>query len=1238
MGEEATSVPHTHGTKIYKVLQTNLQRSALATNELFLEARKRNISFALVQEPYVGAAGELKRYSGTRILQCEQNRTKPVKAAIVVFDDDIEILNDQTTINENIVLTCFKTTRWTIALVSVYFENNQPLQPYLNKLREFLDRTRTDKTLVGGDINAWSTWWGSVREDERGDLYRGFLDEMDWHILNQGTDPTYDTVRGERLFTSCVDVTVCSPHMLKYVSDWRVDKEVTCSDHNAIAFRLDLEKAPEEKRRKSTRIYNTRKANWSRFTEELQNSLKGNNITVSHIANIQDREQLEEIVQSYIECMRKACDNAVPLIRNKHRKKFLPWWTDELDTLKSAVNTKRRRIRSAAPKRRRHVVEEYLEAKTVYENEVSKVQTESWKRYCTKQDRESMWDSVYRVIRGKSGGQEDLLLEDGGVTLSPEKSVELLAKTFYPDDNSLEDNDIHEDIRRKAGTLCDSISSDINDPSFTMAELIRTVSSFNPQKAPGPDGFTADICRRAVFAEKEVFLEILNRCLHLSYFPSPWKEAAVVVLRKPGKSDYTKAKSYRPIGLLSVLGKVLEKMLVRRIRWHLLPRTNPKQYGFVPQRSTEDALYDLVQQVQANLRSKEMMVIVSLDIEGAFDSAWWPAIKSQLIRLKCPLNLRRLVNSYFEGRKVVVSYAGRSYAKDTNKGCVQGSIGGPTFWNLLLDPLLNDLVTRDVYTQAFADDVVLMISGHTAVKIQEKVNQTLAYVHEWGIRNKLKFSAHKTHAMVVTKKLKYDTPIMRMGENEIPIVDEIRLLGLTIDKKLTFNSHVTNVCRKAMNIYKQLARTAKLEWGLSSEIVRTIYVAVIEPIVMYASSAWSPASEKIMVQNQLNALQRRFAQKICKAYRTVPLNAALVLTGLLPLDLRVQEAAQLYEAKRGKLTVLDCGKRQIEKRVCFLKAPHPALEENIEFICINDMRPDTLTQYQLPEAQIFTDGSKMEGKVGAAYTYWIRGREAKSKKMRLESFCSVFQAELYALLQATELLMKEKIREAAVLSDSRSALELVKNPDAFHPLGFKIRQNITSLKSRGCKVRLYWVKAHAGAPGNERADELAKQAARYTKCAPHYDRCPVSSAKYEIRQKTIEAWRKRYTDSTTAEVTKTFLPDVATAIKIVRKMKITPILTQVLTGHGGFSAYLNRFKCKESPSCICENDKEETILHLLIECPKYSANRHDLESATNVKLTAASLCELIAGEDTRAYLFAFCAKVASDAVHRNKTR
>ncbi|CAK1583173.1 unnamed protein product [Parnassius mnemosyne] len=364
-----------------------------------------------------------------------------------------------------------------------------------------------------------------------------------------------------------------------------------------------------------------------------------------------------------------------------------------------------------------------------------------------------MWDGVYRVISRTTQRKEDIPLVRDGKTLGNTESARALAETFYPDDNTQDDDAEHRLKRKIAEVVNEGSLDDSSDPPFTIEELMWAASSFNPKKAPGNDGLTADICMAAITLDPPLFLALANKCLHLSYFPSKWKEAAVVVLRKSEKEDYTHPKSYRPIGLLPVLGKVVEKMMVRRIKWHIVPKISKSQYGFMPQRSTEDSLYDMIQYIKARTNDKKLVLLVSLDIEGAFDNAWWPAIRCSLAEIGCPKNIRRLTDNYFEDRSVCIKYLGTEWVKKTTKGCVQGSIGGPIFWNLLLNPLLQELNNGGDRCHAFADDVVLIFSGDNALEVQEQANAALERVRKWGVKNKLKFAPHKTKAMIITNKI-----------------------------------------------------------------------------------------------------------------------------------------------------------------------------------------------------------------------------------------------------------------------------------------------------------------------------------------------------------------------------------------------------------------------------------------------------------------------------------------------------
>ncbi|KAL0858961.1 hypothetical protein ABMA27_010821 [Loxostege sticticalis] len=1220
-------------TRRYAVAQANLQRKQLATTELMADASRRKVAFALVQEPYVGGVKRMKDYRGARVFQNTEVGDGTVKAAIVVFDGDLDVLQCPKLTNDNIVVVRIRTSAWEIAAVSFYFEPDKPIGPHLERLREVIEELGPTKLLIGGDSNAKSTWWGSKKEDHRGEEMSGTLEESGLQVLNIGDTPTFETIRGGKPYSSRVDLTACSEDLLDLVDDWRVDREITCSDHNTITFDISLRRAKGLTVQRTTRLYNTKKAAWDLFNTTLAEAKTHSGINVANINNITEKNQLELLLRNYTEAITKACKTSMPAKKSTEVLR-IPWWNEELDRLKKVATTARRKIRNAAPYRRDLVVTEYLEKKDLYESQAKKAQIESWKQFCEKQDREGLWEGIYRVIGRTTKRTEDMPLVKDGTHLNPEESANLLAETFYPKDLEETDSDHHRRIREAAKMVNEHKHDEQHDPPFTMTELRTAMGSFNPKKAPGADGFTSEICSRAVNQDLDAFLALFNKCLSIGYFPNIWKEATVVVLRKPGKDDYTNPKAYRPIGLLPVLGKVLEKMTVARMKWHLVPRISTRQYGFMPQKSTEDALYTLIHRIKGKIELKKLVTLVSLDIEGAFDSAWWPAIRVRLAEEKCPVNIRRLLDSYLERRRVKVRFAGEEVGRDTNKGCVQGSIGGPILWNLLLDPLLRGLEDKGHYVQAFADDVVLVFDGDTSSQVTREANAALEFVRQWGHKNKLKFAAHKTCAMVLTRKLKYDNPRLTMGGVHIAISREIKVLGLIIDDKLTFNSHILTQTKKALEFYKQLSRAAKVNWGLHPEVIRLIYTACVEPVIMYAAAAWAPTAEKIGVQKLLNAVQRGFAQKLCKSYRTVSLHSALTLAGILPLDLRIQEAAALYETKRGS-PLPELGDRETESMVRFAETPHPATHMAIGFERLEDQ--SLVDRHNVQAVRIFTDGSKIEGKVGAALSLWKGETEIRNQKFCLSAYCTVYQAELLAICKATGVILKGREKSYGLYSDSMAALETIVNHGSLHPLAVETRENLRKAFIQGKDVSLFWIKAHAGLLGNERADDLAKEAALTSKRKPDYDRCPVSFAKRTIRARSIVKWADRYKTGNTASTTKTFFPDASAAYKIVRQIKPAGPIVQILTGHGGFSHYLHRFKCKDSPSCTCDPTIDQTVTHLLTSCPIYARQRYDFEQITGAKIASNNLHELVANKEIRNKFISYCENICVLVNNTNKT-
>ncbi|CAF4950848.1 unnamed protein product [Pieris macdunnoughi] len=228
---------------------------------------------ALVQEPYTGSEGRVKEQSGARVYQHEQAGATVTKAAIFVFDEKIEVIQFPEWTTPNVVVVKLRTEAWEITLVSFYLEPDpKDVQHHIDRIQRICDRAK-NRIILAGDANAKSPWWCSPNVDHRGDLIADTLHSMNFEILNNSNIPTFDTVRGGKSYRSYVDITACTADLLAIIDEWSVEEGLVSSDHNGITFKMRLERSEGRRTERTTRKYNTRKANWSLFEKRLSELL-----------------------------------------------------------------------------------------------------------------------------------------------------------------------------------------------------------------------------------------------------------------------------------------------------------------------------------------------------------------------------------------------------------------------------------------------------------------------------------------------------------------------------------------------------------------------------------------------------------------------------------------------------------------------------------------------------------------------------------------------------------------------------------------------------------------------------------------------------------------------------------------------------------------------------------------------------------------------------------------------------
>jgi hypothetical protein len=268
---------------------------------------------------------------------------------------------------------------------------------------------------------------------------------------------------------------------------------------------------------------------------------------------------------------------------------------------------------------------------------------------------------------------------DGTKTETIIETLQLTLDQLIPEDNKKEDTPYHMTIREQ--TKQPLYTTD--DKEFTKEEVRQVIESLQPKKAPGPDGITNEIVKLVFKALPTTMTAVYNACLRTGRFPENWKIAKILLIVKPGRENSADTTKYRPISLLNTEEKVLEKLLSKRIMHHLYKTEylNKHQYGFTPQKRTIDAAMEVKQYIEPHLKRGGVAIMVMLDVYGAFDSAWWPAILLRLREAKCPRNLFYLAQDYLKDGKAIITTNSANVGKNITKGCPQGSCCGPIFWD-----------------------------------------------------------------------------------------------------------------------------------------------------------------------------------------------------------------------------------------------------------------------------------------------------------------------------------------------------------------------------------------------------------------------------------------------------------------------------------------------------------------------------------------------------------------------------
>lgn len=507
----------------------------------------------------------------------------------------------------------------------------------------------------------------------------------------------------------------------------------------------------------------------------------------------------------------------------------------------------------------------------------------------------------------------------GGLTTTFEGKVSVLREAFFPPPPQADLTDTQGAVYPTPLAMTDIL---------TEGEVRKAIFRPKPDKAPGIDGMPNRFLRQITGALISKITHLFQACLKTGYHPREFKKANTIVLRKPKKEDYSEPKAYRPIALLSTLGKALETVVATKLSDcaeanELLP---PEQMGARRKRSTETALETIVDAIHTvwDCGKANVASLLSLDVAGAFDNVSHERLIHNLRAKGVPEFIINWTRSFLTERATSITLGNKtSPMEPAQTGIPQGSPISPVLFLFFNAPLIEECIKAKLKLQVggFVDDIHLLAYG----KSTEINCLTLKKAHEiclkWAKTHGATFAPKKYELVHLTRcpKRFNMTATVDLGETVTKPKTSIRVLGLHIDGKLRWGPHIKEVRSKLATQCLALSKTAGSTWGATLNKARQVYNMVIQPAIAYAAASWHTPyglreTKRTHVKN-LGVIQNTCLRQVTGGYKATSVRVLEAEAGIPPLQITLDQAVLRNQALRGMHPVTKKGNAHIRRKL-----------------------------------------------------------------------------------------------------------------------------------------------------------------------------------------------------------------------------------------------------------------------------------------------------------------------------------
>ena len=553
--------------------------------------------------------------------------------------------------------------------------------------------------------------------------------------------------------------------------------EPFCSDHHAIYFSTNFLTTKQHCYQR--KIWQYDNANFNEYRQKL-------NLCDWDMNNLSIEDQVKKISTNITHAANQSIPNKVVTIRPRD----LPWIHNEI---RKEIR-KRNKIHQLAKRTntpenwklfreaRNHVTLLIRKAKLNYFN---KLATNLHQGNLTAKQ---WWKVAKQFLRQNSETNISLLIENNKQYCDPTDKANLLNNYFCEQSNV---DDSHASL-----PTFDPAPFSINSIQISETDIEDVLKLLDNNKACGSDLINPRLLKEGAQTLSVHLCNIFNQSLGNSYFPLSWKLANVVPIFKKG--DKTNSANYRPISLLSCIGKVFERCIFKHMHNYLISNNIiiSAQSGFTPKDSATFQLIDIYDTILKAIDEGKEVRAVFCDISKAFDRVWHRGLLFKLRRIGVIGPLLTWFESYLDQRfqRVVLEGSFSEY-KEVKAGVPQGSILGPMLFLIYINDIVRDIESS---IKLFADDTTLYLIVEDPIPAANLMDGDLDKVQEWANTWLVKFNPQKTEEIIFSRKTtQIDHPKLSMNNVEIQRVQFHKHLGINFNSDCSWHEHIIDITAKA---------------------------------------------------------------------------------------------------------------------------------------------------------------------------------------------------------------------------------------------------------------------------------------------------------------------------------------------------------------------------------------------------------------------------------------------------------